>query len=130
MSITTKKESANPNATPSDRRRYDAVRRAFGGHLADAGSAGNPRSADEFAFHMTDWLEEFERLREMFDQPERFSREQWRDALFAFLSHASGHLLRAAELAGALSDPFDVLARRQKSTPVTTVALPRRRKSA
>jgi len=123
-----KKSKTSPRLT-REQRLFEAIRRAYGGHLSGSAPGADGPPDFEFAFHMTDWIEDFDQLKRMYDAPEAYTRQQWREALFGFLIHVSGHMLRAAELTDTLSDPFDVMERCRKTA---NVRLPssRKRKSA
>lgn len=75
-----------------------------------AESALSAQTADDVAFHMTDWVGDLEALVEFFEQPEAFSTEQISKRLHNFLVHAPNHLAAAAKLYAdcPVADIFDV----------------------
>lgn len=52
----------------------------------------------DFAFHMTDWLGDLERLSALFKDPKSFDTRQSRDIVVGFLIHAIPHLNQAGRL--------------------------------
>jgi hypothetical protein len=61
----------------------------------------------EFVFHMTDWIEDLEKLAALYKNPKLLSSESAHDAIFGFLVHAVPHLNAAGRLMlGEISDPF------------------------
>ena len=55
-------------------------------------------TSKDVAFHMTDWADDFIRLRQFIDDPTSFSPEQVEDSLMAFLVHVPNHLAAASKL--------------------------------
>jgi hypothetical protein len=47
---------------------------------------------------MTDWLDDFQRLCQLYKHPERYLREKADDIVAAFLYHATAHVMEAARL--------------------------------
>lgn len=60
--------------------------------------------ADEIAFHLTDWSSEAAFLVALHLFPERFTPEEIREGVQAFLIHAPHHIIAAARLAGHPTD--------------------------
>jgi hypothetical protein len=60
--------------------------------------------ADEIAFHLTDWSSEAAFLVALHLFPERFTYEEIREGVQAFLIHAPHHIFAAARLAGHPTD--------------------------
>jgi hypothetical protein len=60
--------------------------------------------ADEIAFHLTDWSSEAAFLVALHLFPERFTPEEIREGVQAFLIHAPHHIIAAARLAGHPAD--------------------------
>ena len=60
--------------------------------------------ADEIAFHLTDWNSEAAFLVALHLFPERFTPEEIREGVEAFLIHAPHHIIAAARLAGHPTD--------------------------
>ncbi len=56
--------------------------------------------ADEIAFHLTDWSAEAAFLVALHLFPERFTRDEIKEGVEAFLIHAPHHVIAAARLAG------------------------------
>ncbi len=60
--------------------------------------AANRHSREEFVFHMTDWLNDLDRLWEVYKNPASVSKEVAGDAVFGFLIHVLPHLMAAGRL--------------------------------
>jgi hypothetical protein len=60
--------------------------------------ATNAAARRDFVFHMTDWLEDVERLTEVFRNPKRVGPESAGNAVYGFLIHALPHLMEAGRL--------------------------------
>jgi hypothetical protein len=58
----------------------------------------NALCRQDFSFHMTDWLDDLQRLCRLYDHPEETTREEAEDAVFGFLIHAVPHLMAASRL--------------------------------
>ena len=58
---------------------------------------GNKTESHDFAFHMLDWTEDFDRLKELYANPGRLSRKR-SDDVFGFLIHATWHIMEAYRL--------------------------------
>jgi len=69
----------------------------------DAGEA-EILHADQIAFNLTDWSAEAAFLVALHLFPERFTPEEIRDGIEAFLIHAPHHVIAAARLAGHPTD--------------------------
>lgn len=52
----------------------------------------------QFVLHMTDWLDDFASMRELFDDPERVTTDEAGRRVAAFLYHAVPHLNEACRL--------------------------------
>ena len=109
-------------STPSVREKVDAIFREVAGDRATmleatrlpagvtstikaalaAADAGDEEilHADEIAFHLTDWSSEAAFLVALHLFPERFTAEEIREGVQAFLIHAPHHIIAAARLAG------------------------------
>jgi hypothetical protein len=76
------------------------------------GSAGDlsVNDADAVAFHMVDWLSEFQSLLKVFLTPESISSEELNRVLMQFLLHAPAHIVAAAKLytGEPVADVFEV----------------------
>ena len=67
----------------------------------------NEERRDEFVFHMTDWLSDFQRLKKMYDQPKKVDVEKASTFLIGFLYHVIPHLNAAGRLLlDEIPDPF------------------------
>jgi len=55
---------------------------------------------DEIAFHLTDWSADAAFLVALHLFPERFTKEEIREGVLAFLIHAPNHVVAAARLSG------------------------------
>ncbi|MBT3379009.1 MAG: hypothetical protein HN742_01160 [Lentisphaerae bacterium] len=66
--------------------------------------------AADVAFHMTDWLRDFEKLHRLFSDPEAGTDDEAVDVLVGFLVHAPNHIAAAAKLATQIgvADIFEV----------------------
>lgn len=81
--------------------------------IADAYAAEfelSPEICRDIAFHMTDWLDDFEELAQVFDVSKEMSEEQIQKIVSGFLIHASNHIAAAKKLAGfgPMEDIFQV----------------------
>jgi hypothetical protein len=57
---------------------------------------------------MTDWLDDLDRLKAIFDHPEHFDRVQAGQEIFGFLIHVIPHVKAAGRLLlNEISDPFE-----------------------
>src|SRR5262245_44193474 len=52
----------------------------------------------DFIFHMTDWLDDLQRLYQFYGEPSRMKPEEAEEAVFGFLIHAVPHLMAAGHL--------------------------------
>ena len=70
--------------------------------------AANATARQDFAFHMTDWMDDLERLAAMYAQPDEFSKAAADDIVYAFIIHAVPHLMEAGRLLEGrpLRNPF------------------------
>jgi len=79
---------------------YDAL------HSSAARRSGD-RRRDDFVFHMTDWLDDLDRIVEFFRDADQFDKRLARDIVGGFLTHVTPHLSTAARLLyGEVLDPF------------------------
>ena len=53
---------------------------------------------NNFAFHMTDWIDELSELLKLFSTEERVSFDKSNEILMNFLTHAPAHIIEAAEI--------------------------------
>jgi hypothetical protein len=69
-----------------------------------------PEVCRDIAFHMTDWLEDYEELAKVFDMSKELSTQQVQEIVAQFLIHASNHIAAAKKLAGygPMEDIFQV----------------------
>ena len=78
------------------------IHQALLNHFDDA-------TAYEIAFHLTDWASDGAFLIALILFPERFTEEQIRDGIEAFIIHAPNHIAAAAKLRGLpIQDIFKV----------------------
>jgi hypothetical protein len=81
--------------------------------IADAYASEFELSPDicrDIAFHMTDWLDDYEELVQVFDVSKEMNAEQIQKIVGQFLIHASNHIAAAKKLAGygPMEDIFQV----------------------
>jgi len=70
--------------------------------------AADVQARQDFIFHMTDWLDDLDRLKVIYDNPERFDRTEAGREIFGFLIHVIPHLKAAGRLLlDEISDPFE-----------------------
>jgi hypothetical protein len=70
-------------------------------------SKKNAKARDDFVFHMTDWIKDFEDLAAVYACPQDFDAKTGGDIVYSFLIHALGHLMAAGRiLMDELCDPF------------------------
>ena len=67
-------------------------------------------AACDIAFHMTDWLEDCEKLKGFYEDPASYIRDQASDILMGFLLHVPNHVAAALKLISGLpvTDVFAV----------------------
>src|SRR5438477_4931455 len=65
-------------------------------HLEDR--AVNAEVRRDFIFHMTDWLDDLDELKILFDHPTDASRQAAAQNVASFLWHATHHVMEAARL--------------------------------
>jgi len=91
----------------------DRLDAAIDGRLQATITAAYPElgaeRADDVAFHLADWRADAAFLLALALAPERFTAEEVRTGLDAFLIHAPNHVVAAAKLAGwPAADIFDI----------------------
>jgi hypothetical protein len=59
-----------------------------------------PEICRDIGFHMADWLDDYEKLGQVFDVSTELSTEQIQEIVSGFLIHASNHIAAAKKLAG------------------------------
>ena len=70
--------------------------------------AADARAREDFVFHMTDWLDDLDRLKAIYEHPEQFDRLEAGREIFGFLIHVIPHLKAAGRLLlDEISDPFE-----------------------
>jgi len=69
---------------------------------------------DKIGFHLVDWQADAAFIVALSLYPERFTDEEIRDGVLAFLLHAPSHVVEAARLAG---QPYDNFAETKKEEP-------------
>ena len=60
--------------------------------------AANAAARRDFVFHMTDWIQDLERLSALYGRPDEFDRATAGETVFGFLIHALPHLMEAGRL--------------------------------
>ena len=89
---------------------YDvqAIEKSMVDALNEMGIADN--AARDIAFHMTDWIADFQSLQALFENPGSFSNEQISDLLMNFLLHVPNHVAAAMKLISGfpVTDVFEV----------------------
>ncbi len=58
----------------------------------------NAQARQDFVFHMTDWLDDLDRLVAIYEHPEQFDRKSAGCDIAGFLYHAIPHLKAAGRL--------------------------------
>lgn len=58
------------------------------------------KRADDIGFHMTDWLDDLERLHELFNEIDKRNNDEIAKLIYQFLAHAPNHLVAAYKLVG------------------------------
>ncbi|HEX7176153.1 MAG TPA: hypothetical protein VF240_12905 [Pyrinomonadaceae bacterium] len=68
------------------------------------------KCANDVAFHMTDWVKDFEELAAVWKNPAQFGDDQVTKAIYGFLAHVPNHLNAATKLVGMgpIEDVFGV----------------------
>src|SRR5262249_46575995 len=67
----------------------------------------NAEARQDFVFHMTDWLDDLDELKALYEDPARFDKKTADQIVFSFLIHALPHLMAAGRiLLGKVTDPF------------------------
>lgn len=59
----------------------------------------SPEVCRNIAFHMTDWLDDYEELGQVFDASAKLSKKRIQEIIMRFLIHASDHIAAAKKLA-------------------------------
>jgi hypothetical protein len=72
------------------------LERAFRPRWAGEPVAVYRRKRQDFAFHMTDWIDDLELLIKAYQSPTRFRRSEWEGVINGFVVHVAGHLVEAA----------------------------------
>jgi hypothetical protein len=69
-----------------------------------------PETCRDIAFHMTDWLKDYEGFAKVFDMSKEMNTKQVQEIVAQFLIHASNHIAAAKKLAGygPMEDIFQV----------------------
>jgi hypothetical protein len=65
-------------------------------HLDDR--AVNAEVRRDFVFHMTDWLDDLDRIKAVYDHPEPSDRRAAAQDIAEFLYHVTAHIMEAARL--------------------------------
>lgn len=67
-------------------------------------------TASEISFHMTDWIEDNEKLISMYENIDQFNSDQIQSVLISYLAHVPEHVAAAKKLIGLgnLEDIFQV----------------------
>jgi hypothetical protein len=60
--------------------------------------SANSKCRRDFVFHMTDWLEDLERLVALYKEPGQATKQAARNVVYGFLIHALPHLMEAGRL--------------------------------
>jgi hypothetical protein len=70
--------------------------------------AANAEARRDFVFHMTDWLDDLDRLKTIFDQPDQADRRKVASEIAGILYHVIPHLKTAGRLLlDDVRDPFE-----------------------
>jgi hypothetical protein len=70
--------------------------------------AADSQARQDFIFHMTDWLDDLDRLKAIYDNPDKIDRAEAGREIFGFLIHVIPHLKAAGRLLlDEISDPFE-----------------------
>lgn len=74
-----------------------------------SGRALNDECRQDFIFHMTDWLDDLQRLASLYDRPKEVPDAEAEDRVFSFLIHEVPHLMAAGHLllGEAMTHPFE-----------------------
>ncbi len=92
------------------------LRAVFMDFHAEDSDPGKEKACGDFVFHMTDWIEELERLSRLYSDPLSHNEEEVRRAVTGFLYHACGHIIQAARLYDYVPDPFGEEREERKKT--------------
>lgn len=103
-------KKGNEAAASTDAKLIDeALARVFQNLEDKAGSMERDQRTRDFVFHMTDWKDDLLALADLYRNPSGASQKTWNSTVEAFLIHALGHLLAAAQLSDMVIDPFAVI---------------------
>jgi hypothetical protein len=96
---------------PDTEKFENLMAKIFEGHredvLEESGRAEFERQRCDFAFHMTDWSHDLERMADLLRQPDRVDLEEARTFVIGFLYHVVPHLNAAGRLLlEEIRDPF------------------------
>src|SRR5687767_6511528 len=67
-------------------------------HVARSEAELFPEIASDIAFHLTDWLDDFEALYRFYADPSSLDDKRAQELLFRFLVHVPNHLAAASKL--------------------------------
>jgi hypothetical protein len=74
----------------------ERAKRAIISSFKDSGFSEQERY--DLAFHLTDWVEDLQHVVDFLESPEKYSDEQIRETIIAFVIHAPYHLNHAADI--------------------------------
>ncbi len=89
---------------------YDEAKITAAIDTAMRGFGLDAATARDVAFHLTDWLDDLERLQRFYVDPERGAPDEIADLLLQFLLHVPEHVAAARKLATGfpVADVFEV----------------------
>ena len=93
IAISWKKEITYP--TPELQRMLKSI---YNRYQKRDDSAANAEAREDFVFHMTDWIDDLNRLATIFAHPAEVEKKFAGDAVYGFLIHAVAHLNEAYRL--------------------------------
>jgi len=92
----------------------------------------NAACRQDFVFHMTDWLNDLQRLSRLYGDPKDTKREEAEDTVFGFLIHAVPHLMAAGHLlqGAEVTHPFELPIEKPAEKPgrITRTRVPSRQR--
>lgn len=92
--------SRSKTTKPSPTKKLEQLLAAVYNSLQKIGDPkSNARRRRNFVFHMTDWMEDLDRLSELYKNPDQFDQKAAAEVVAHFLLHAIPHLRAAGRLA-------------------------------
>jgi hypothetical protein len=96
--IGNKQLGLTPTAEAHERAIAEALEGTLRRYNDHVGPITDDRRTHDFVFHMTDWRSDLLALAALMRDPNAKTDEEWSQVVFAFLSHATGHIIAASKI--------------------------------